>query len=71
MSTTNPKRLLNSIELADILNMSRQSIYKLADVDPKFPHYIQGKARRFDLDEVLDYMGRNNRDKLKTDSASV
>lgn len=71
MNIPTHNRLINSKELADFLSMSRASIYKIADSDPKFPHYRHGKARRFILDEVLDYMGRNNRNKIMTDRESV
>lgn len=48
------KHLLTTIELSQVLNVSRQSIYKWRKEG--MPFYKIGTAVRFDLDEIREWL---------------
>ena len=48
------KQLLTTIELSQVLNVSRQSIYKWRK--DGMPFYKIGKAVRFDLEEIKEWL---------------
>ena len=52
------KKLLNPVELAELLHVSKTSVYRLAE-GGKIPHYKVGGSLRFGMKDVSAYLERN------------
>ncbi|MEU0087236.1 hypothetical protein [Streptomyces sp. NPDC006274] len=52
-----PEQLMKQPELAGFLRKSMSWIDKQIQVDPEFPVLYAGRSRRFDPQQVLDYLG--------------
>lgn len=50
--------ILNADEMAQYLDLSKQTIYKLIK-EESMPHYRAGKSIRFNLEEVLKWLEEN------------